>query len=187
MQTQRPKVYLALVGCAVGALLLDRLVLTESATLPSVAVGDPGSDQGGGVGNSPGVEKLLASIPEIPFPRNLPPLSAFSSIPDLFADPSTRLRGESYGEAAENGLQRGGTGGLPERASTNQFQRRYQLDGVMVYQRLKIAIIDGRPVRPGDTIDGCTLSDVSGLEARFECHDGVVALKIANSDTRAPD
>lgn len=57
------------------------------------------------------------------------------------------------------------------------FQAGHELGGVLDHERLKIAIIDGRWLRIGDKVDGCTLTRISGDTVCFECYDGEAVLK----------
>ena len=60
------------------------------------------------------------------------------------------------------------------------------LDGVLIQQRLRMAVLEGRPVRIGDTVDGCVLKKIAGYRAEFECHDGPAVLKVRDIDTYRP-
>lgn len=181
MGQSRRKLYLVLLAVSALGLVIDRFVLTGSATAPTEAsaatvVRPPvGRDA---VTSNAGPS---ASIPEIPFPTGLVAAEALLTIPDVFAPPSVRFRGKSGAGPPYNAGMGSGGRGPSERLSGAAFESRHTLDGVLVYQRLKIAVLDGRTVRIGDTIDGCTLKDVSGYRARFECHDGPAVLKVRDT------
>ena len=178
MQSRRNKAYFALLGLAATALVVDRVVMTESATSPSAALAELAAGTGDRLPSDK--ERALAEIPEIPFPHALTTLDVQSPTPDLFAPPDVRRRYGAGGElSGDSKLARVGPR-YPERLSVRQFRRRYPLEGVMVHQRLKMAVLRGQPVKPGDSIGGCTLTDVSGLEARFTCYDGVAVLIVVD-------
>ncbi len=178
MQLRRKKIYLALLAVGGAALLIDRLVLTGSATAPSAALAQARSGDTANARGSPGKGSHASSIPEIPFPRDMAAFDPQSFLPDLFAPPGSRLRGDSRSPTADNGYS-GRSSGRGELASSATFSIRHRLDGVLEHPRLKIAVIDGRPVRPGEEIDGCTLESVSGNEASLRCHDDSVVLKVS--------
>lgn len=186
MDQGRRKLYLVLLGLAALGLVVDRFVLTQSATRPASAAaagaGLPSSAAGSANKNVSG----STSIPEIPFPKGLQTANSGSPILDLFARPEVRLRTKMGAGLSHNtDSQRRGAGST-SRASGSLFKSRHSLDGVLVQQRLKIAVLDGRPVRIGDKVDGCTLKEVSGYEARFECEDGPVALRLKDFSERSP-
>lgn len=191
MDQRRRKLYLALLGLAAAGLVIDRFVLTQSATAPASA-GIPASPhattgiqaENAGKTGLPGGPST--SIPEIPFPRGLQTAKDKRPILDLFAPPHVRLQNKSSAGLSHNrGPIRSGAG-LPERLSGAMFERRHTLEGVLVQQRLKLAVLNGRSMRIGDSIDGCKLTEVSGYEARFECDDGPVVLKLKGVGTRSP-
>ncbi len=187
MNQSRRKSYLVLLAVAALGLVIDRFVFTGSATAPAEAsaatVARPSVGRGAATGNA----RPSASIPEIPFPTGLVAAEALSTVPDVFAPPSVRLRGESGAGPPYNAGMGNGGRGPSERLSGAAFESRHTLVGVLVHQRrqvglpMKMAVLDGRPVRIGDVIDGCTLKDVSGYRARFECHDGPAVLIVKDT------
>lgn len=181
MDQSRRKLYLVLLAVSALGLAIDRFVLTGSATAPTEASAATVARPSVGRGAATEIAGVSASIPEIPFPTGLVAAEALSTIPDVFAPPSVRLRGKSgAGPPYNAGIGNGGRG-RSERLSAAAFESRHTLDGVLVYQRLKMAVLGGRPVRIGDTIAGCTLEDVSGYRARFECHDGPAVLIVKDT------
>ena len=191
-QSRRKKTYLVLLAVSALGLVIDRFVLTGSATAPAQASADTGVQPRDGR-HIPTIDAgPSASIPEIPFPTGLVAAESLSTIPDVFAPPSARLRGElDAGRTHNAAIDRSGRGSS-QRLSGAAFENRHTLVGVLVHQRrqiglpMKMAVLDGRPVRIGDVIDGCTLKDVSGYRARFECHDGPAVLKVRDTGTRMP-
>ena len=64
-----------------------------------------------------------------------------------------------------------------------EFIRRHELGGILFHEDLKIAVLDGRWMRIGELIDGCTLKKISGNTARFECYDGKAELAFGREST----
>ena len=192
MDHSRRKIYLVVLAVSALGLVIDRFVFTRGATAPAEAsaatVARPRDGRGAATDNA----GPSASIPEIPFPTGLVAAAALSTIPDVFAPPSVRLRGRSDAGQPYNAAMGNGGRGPSQRSSGAAFESRHTLVGVLIYQRrqvglpMKMAVLDGRPVRIGDTIDGCTLQDVSGYRARFECYDGPAVLKVKDTGTRVP-
>ena len=178
MSSRRNKAYFSLLGLGAAALVVDRVFLTESAMSPSVASAQMAA--GAGDRRSPDKDPALAEIPEIPFPHALTTLDEQSPIPDLFAPPDVRRRSSADGGRSGAKYLARGEPLNPERLSAGQFRQRYKLEGVMVHQRLKMAVLRGQPVKPGEAIAGCTLTDVSGFEARFNCYDGEAVLIVVD-------
>ena len=186
MDKSRRKSYLVLLAVAALGLVIDRFVFTRGATTPPKASAATVARSPVGRGTATGSAAPSASIPEIPFPTGLVAAEALATIPDVFAPPSVRMRGGSgAGPPYNTGIDNNGRG-PSQRLSGAAFENRHTLDGVLSHQRLRIAVLDGRPVRIGDTIDGCTLKDVSGYRARFECHDGPAVLRVKDTGTRVP-
>ena len=186
MDKSRRKSYLVLLAVAALGLVIDRFVFTRGATAPDKASAAIVARSPVGRGTATRIAGPSASIPEIPFPTGLVTAEALATIPDVFAPPSVRMRGGSgAGPPYTTGM--GHSGREPsQRLSGAAFENRHSLDGVLSHERLKMAVSDGRPVRMGDTIDGCTLKNVSGYRARFECYDGPAVLVVKDTGTRGP-
>ncbi|UCC30297.1 MAG: hypothetical protein JSU86_19115 [Phycisphaerales bacterium] len=178
--------YLAVVILGLAALAVDRCVLSGGTGEPMVAVAIEQSRRAMTMLVSPSDAAPTLSIPELPFPRGLDKWNSQSSIRDLFAPPVAVLRAESQGTKADKDRPGTDRPQHPEQASSDVFLTQHRLNGVMVDERLKIAIVDGTWIRIGQTVDGCTLTDVSGNEARFECHDREAVLKVVQTETSRP-
>jgi len=152
------------------ALLVDRCVLSESVTAPpdAAAVERPTVRP---VRPDP-PNPAAVSIPELPFPRNLPRFDARADIRDLFSASSADLAGST----ADKGRRRSPRDADPTWSDSATFVSRHHLQGAMLQDRLKIAIVDGVWVRIGESIDGCELTDVAGNKVRFACYDGPAEL-----------
>lgn len=175
--------YLAVVILGLAAIAVDRCVLSGGTGEPMVAVA---LEQGRrAMTTSPPFSDAAPtlSIPELPFPRGLGMSDAQPLVRDLFAPPAAVLGADSQGAKADKDRPGTGRAQRPEQASSDVFLTRHRLNGVLVDERLKIAIVDGAWTRIGQTIYGCTLKGVSGNEARFECCDGEAVLKVVKTDT----
>lgn len=186
MGHSRRKTYLVLLAVSALGLAIDRFVLTKSTTAPAKASAAPGVPARGARPVPTTDTAASTSIPEIPFPPGLKTADEHLPIPDLFAPPNLRQRGESGGGQPHNARTGSGAGGPSEPLPSAAFEKHHTLDGVLIQQRLRMAVLGGRPVRIGDTIDGCTLEDVSGYRARFECRDGPAVLIVKDTGTRIP-
>ena len=185
MDQSRRKLYLMLLGLAAVGLVIDRFVLTESATVPSVASAEMPTPSLVATGITDETASLSMSIPEIPFPLGLQTAENSDPILDLFAHPAVRYRAKMSTGLSYNKDSGRGTAESSSRLTGSLFKSRHSLNGVLVQERLKIAVLDGRPVRIGDSIDGCRLEEVSGYEARFKCEDGLAVLKLKDAGARS--
>ena len=160
--------------CALG-LLFDRLVLRRSATEPSAAhagVEPPRPRRAGADLDPPDRQE---PIPELPFPRGLEPIESVAGIRDPFAPPDNG-----------DGLSPGGRRRQPQRSARESFVAAHRLEAVMEDDGLSVAIVSGRWLRTGQSLDGCRLAAIDGIRVAFECVDGVAVLELASSDVRGP-
>ena len=173
--TQKKRVYLGLMlSCAV-ALIVDRVVIRDSVTGPAVVAA---ASQVSALPESP---TPSLSIPELPFPPGIEPLEATSEIRDLFAPPPIRRPNEM--DAASDKEVPSTAGRSPTgQASRDVFATAHVLNAVMVNERLRIAIVDGQWRRIGESVDGCTLTEIAGGEVRFECYDGIASLRLRSDE-----
>ncbi len=178
MPQKKTKIYVAVMLLGGAALLVDRCFLSESVTEPGPAYAmptkrTPARDTTQTPVAAPGGPADL-SVPELPFPRNLPKWDTGAPIRDLFS-PMTNA-------AADNALS-SGRDGNPGPGTCAAFARGRSLDAVFVQgtaegTSLKIAVVDGRWVRIGQALDGCTLIEADGTKVRFRCRDGEVSLSV---------
>ena len=171
MLDQKKRVYLGLMLLCAIALIVDRVVLSDSVTGPAVVAA---------AGQAPALPASPTpplSIPELPFPPGIEPLDPTSEIRDLFAPPLTR-RQNGMDAASDNEVS--STAGQSPAGQSNRdlFATTHVLNAIMVNERLRIAIIDGQWRRIGESVDGCTLTDITGGEVRFECYDGTASLRL---------
>ena len=160
------------------ALAADRLVLQDPTTGPDVAVA---GDHVVRPASKPSVDNTVtltsAPIPELPFPTGLESFALSSTdetIRDLFSAPGARGAGDPTGTSVSRSPSTGGE----NRLSGSVFRIRHRLGGVVIHQRLRIAVVDDLWIKKGQFLDGCELVDIAGNEARFECHDETVVLEV---------
>jgi hypothetical protein len=175
MSTRKQRAYLAAIGMGVAALAVDKLVLEHPAAAPAEAAANVDA---AGPRRPVHAATIVAGgeIPELPFPRNLPAYDGSTLARDPFL-PS--------GLAADPGGELPSDNGQPadpktERLGRVAFSLRYRLNGVLVHQSLRIAIVEGRWLRIGETLSGCRLVLIGENEARFECFDGEAVLTVIN-------
>lgn len=176
MSGRKKRIYLGLMALGAAALLVDRFVLSDGVTRPdSVLAGDR-------LASSPPIVPLAEDaavalpIPKIPFPRGLAPFDPDRAVRDVFLPPA--FVGERRDSGDGNMAAGDGSRARPGTTGTAMFITRHKLDGVLIDQGLKIAIVDGLWIRLGELLDGCKLTDISGQEARFECRDAQAVLAI---------
>ncbi len=177
MTVRRRGTYLTLLAIGAMALAVDRWILSDGATGPAVATALNPSDTNESP-SAPGptsTSKLM--IPELPFPHGLETVDAGGTVRDLFAPPLFLGGENSSGSAADkDSTARDGRNASASTSAT--FMAHHRLEGVLVHERLRIAIVDGIWVRVGQTIDGCRLTVLSGNEARFTCDDNEATLHV---------
>ncbi len=182
MSGRRRVVCLAVVSCGGLALAIDRCVLTDGVTQPVVALGDEGGDPRVRPDVAPPGEAHALSIPEVPFPRGLSASdNRLATMRDLFAPPREVLERLARKDGTDKDDPAAGSSEGAGRPNSATFVTQNRLDGVLLYQRLEIAIVNGLWVRIGQSVEGCTLAAISGKEARFECYDGEAVLTVNNS------
>lgn len=179
--TPRPirKMYIVVTVLGGAALMVDRCILTPSATMPASVKADAGRGSGTR-GQGPAVPptpdprspaESLATL-ELPFPRGIPAWNPQSSIRDLFAPFSD----EDAPDKRSPRLARGADAGHGTCAA---FESQRRLDAVLVQESLKIAILDGAWVRIGESLGGCVLTEIVGNKVRFRCRDGDTILALS--------
>lgn len=180
MSRKRKRGYFAVMITGAVALVVNQCIPSEGTLDPVTAVARAPADPltPAHLGETP-----PSSIPELPFPRDIEPYDADSPIPDLFTPPESVVARGAAGEATPDGGQRTSVVG----ATRATFRLEHRLTGVLIDERLRIAIVDGMWVRVGQSLDGCVLSAVSGNEARFACHDGESVLEITDGSAGMRD
>lgn len=172
-------IYLGLIALGLLALWLDRSYFGVTAPSKSTALEADRSING--AQEKPGFLRQpaprigqrgtgAAGVPELRFPRNLPPFAPDIEIRDIFARADVA---KNYKKGKRVGPEKSGDEEEPEGAvGREQFVAKHTLGAVMVMDGLKIAVLDGRWLRVGDIVDTCRLVQIGGDAAVFECHDG---------------
>lgn len=182
MSRHRKATYLAVMALGGAILAVDRFVLSDGTTQPAVALA--GNPLAATASSSPAQTPAGMPIPELPFPRGLEPFDPDAPMRDLFEPPASALDGDPSADKDRLLL---GLNERPERMNSAMFVARHRLGGVLVHERLRIAVVDGVWLRTGQAVDGCTLADISGDEVRFECLDGEAVLKMTDTRTLIRD
>lgn len=170
MDSRKKKRSLLVMGLCGAALIVDRLLPTNSSTVPVAARAAPTRP----VVNT--AAEALPLIPILPFPRSLRTWDRSFDIRDVFLPPQVESNATGDGQSLDKTL--GGETSYKADAETNRqsFASQHALHAVMVNGSLRIAIVDGTWVREGESLDGCKLERISNNQALFSCYDGNVTL-----------
>ncbi|MCH8966400.1 MAG: hypothetical protein IID43_01860 [Planctomycetes bacterium] len=170
MSHKRKRLYIALMVLAAAGFGVDRFVFSRSSTAPSVAMASSGVAAASVFPNISGNTDAALAIPELPFPRAVEGYSFGDDIQDIFTPPGWEPNGSTKSGNRFRAARDSGPSGRAE------FMRSHELGGILFHDNLKIAVLDGRWMRVGEMIDGCTLKNVSGSQVLFECYDGKAEL-----------
>jgi hypothetical protein len=188
----KTKIYLSLIGVGLLALAVDRCYFGASAPA-STKAGQPdaGDDESPADVNSAPRPKFVPksagptklTVPELHFPRNLPTYDPAHDLRDVFVRMDMEGSVSNIDPAGNGKTSKDSTVGPIGR---DAFRASHRVDAVMVQESLKIAVVDGRWVRVGDTVDGCKLTRIEGDSVYFECHDGGTAISPTSKRTYSP-
>lgn len=187
MSRKRKRSYFAVMIAGGLALIVDRCIPSDGPLEPATAGALTPAHSPTPASAPPAGPPPTSSIPELPFPRGIEPYDTDSPIPDLFTPPESVMARNAADGAAREATQDGEQNTSATGAARATFRLTHRLTGVLIDERLRIAVVDGAWVRVGQSLDGCVLSAVSGNEARFECYDGESVLKITPSGAGARD
>ena len=175
---RRRGAYLALLAVGTAALVADRWLFSDkgAVTEPALALGqvEPQAARPALNGDSP----PAPSIPELPFPHDLPAPDGEETVRDLFAPPNrvlARKQSDPLGPQPASD-KKTGEGELVDR---DTFVTGHRLHGILADKGLKIAVVDGAWVQVGEPFGGCMLMEVEGNKVRFQCHDGEAELSVS--------
>ncbi|MBI1826230.1 MAG: hypothetical protein HY287_00360 [Planctomycetes bacterium] len=185
MTAKRRNTYFVLMGCGAAALLVDRVFLSGSESTPAKAVA--GEGQSNRPSTKPhhlvsasaklaasGATAAVASIPELPFPRNLPAFDVASPIRDIFSPNTLEEHGNAAVSSAPRGNDRSGAGTTPA-----QFASKHRLHAVLLHDEMKVAIVDGASLQEEDELDGCRVVRISATFVEFSCKSGSSVLNLS--------
>jgi len=172
MNRTKKKVYGTVLGVAVVAVLVDRLLIGDPVPASAVAI----QSQGGGAG-APAERARPSKSLEMPesFPKDLPPVNwarpgriPFALPDSIAARRFQRLSGQV--QAPGRPARRPG-----EPLTVARFLAAHRLNGIFVGASAR-AIVDGHTVEVGKKLDASVLLRVHGNRAYFKCQDGVAVL-----------
>jgi hypothetical protein len=178
--TQRKRrTYVLVIVLGIGALAIDRLVLRPGAAPADARAQDAGIPASTTAVNSSSTGTL--TIPELPFPRDLPPLGSAEPFRDLFS------RNAAQRHAADEGTENNSpAANLLGPSDSASFLAPYRLEAVMAGAGLEIAVVNGVWLRVGESIGECKLVSIKGTQAHFECRNDEAVLDLRDSAARQP-
>jgi len=176
MNVTKNKIYLMVLGLAGLALLVDRVFLSgDDGTPQSASAGDLALPRANSL--APAEEHAEAApIPELPFPRAVERFAGKATTRDVFAPPALPGRAEAE-DAPENQAEHARHPASADAVGRAAFADRYRVTAIVHDEGLKIAVIDGRWLRLGATLDGCELIRIERRSAHFKCYDGEAILE----------
>ena len=180
MSPKRRRLYVGLTIAGAGALFVDRALLSSSATAPASA-GAAIVSQSRATGAKQDEASLDRAIPDLPFPRQIEPFDPRAGLRDLFMPPMA-TDNVSNNEGSDNGQQKIASLLQPGSLGYREFLAGHTLEAVFVDGGLRMAIVDGRWLQVGAKLSGCRIEDISGVEVRFVCDDGVATLSIVRRE-----
>jgi len=176
MITGRKRIYLLIMVLAGVGLAVDRFILSEPLSGPVEAVAAmPRVESSSIVSRETGVP-IDSSIPELPFPEKLQSFAPKQILRDVFSPPGEQKQVVETGEPSRIGEGSTRAGDDAQRANASTFASHHAISGVLTKGDTRIAIVDGKWLRVGDRLNGCTLTDIIGNSARFSCSDGDATL-----------
>ncbi len=188
-QRRKNQLFLSVLGIGGAALLVDRFFVGSPLAAPAALQAGESASETPPLPGSPAAPAtriaatadgagLALSIPELPFPRELPRLPEGTRLRDVFSRPkSGPRRSDADGETHDGQLDE------EPRDRVKDFPQRHRLDGVFLDEGLKIAVVDGAWVAIGDKVDGCDLASIDGNQATFRCGDRETSLRMEPAPT----
>ncbi len=184
MNDKRKKTYAVVVAVGLLALLADRLFFAEPVPASAgTAASEPRPGRTG---------RRAAADPDVPgsspravvttasFPRNLPQTLAEAPLRDAFS--LTPAVVEALGGAGAN-AEATASDADPQEAeppvmTAARFAREHRLSVVLAGDGVSMAVVNDEWMRVGQSLDECTLVEISGRSATFECRDGLARLSV---------
>jgi len=165
-------VYIAITLLALGALFVDRFLFGGSTAPAEVAAQDTVQEITARV---QALSPTGLSIPELPFPRNLTALSDAATVRDLFAPPGPEPASKRGAAAHRQDAAK---------ADAETFTSRNRLEAVLSDRETPMAVVNGKWIRVGQSVDGCTLTRVEGTRAYFQCVEEAIVWDLAKIGDR---
>ena len=188
MTSNKKKVYAGLVIVGFVALVGDRLLTSTTTPAPAAAANGgpvtPPVTRGGSDGGSNTPGGPAGSVTAAAFPRKLPAATptpdANAALRDAFGlTPAAHLA--LRGPAADPAANKDGThpaDALQHGMTAAQFTDSHRLTAVMQGPEIAIAVVDDQWIQLGQSIDGCTLVEITGRNASFRCGDALAELSV---------
>ena len=178
----KKKTYGAILLVGLAALLVDKVFLAAptpaaAALAPGAATRGAAREHAAGFGAPVQTTAVTASaFPQSPPHPRVPGLArdAFTLTPDAH---QAILGGAANEEPAAG--DSAGADAAPKVSSAAWFKANHKLDAVMTGSGTELAVVDGRKLQVGDSVDGCVLRKIIGQQAIFLCTDGPVVLRVA--------
>ena len=175
MTSAKKTTYGIVIGLGLCGFLADRLLSSGAPATPAPAAAAetrlPPAPDGSPQGDLAG----LSAIAVMPFPKGFPPLADPAASRDPFEVSAAVLEKLMPPAPAAEGSA-GAEADVPSLAEA--FQANHRLSAVLRVGASRIAVLDGKAMMEGQTLDGCELSHIAAREARFECADGEVTLTL---------
>lgn len=182
MTKRRRTIYMGVMIVGGLALAVDRCVLSDGAITPAQAIAIetvPVSARP----SAPITPPASSTVPVVPFPSEIAAFDPEIPLRDLFSPPAW-VRDASATHTASDKRSANVSGPV----TNERFTSTHRLIGVLLYDGLEIAIVDGLWLHIGEHVDGCTLQCVEGNQARFRCGEEEEAvLRVTDNTTLTTD
>ncbi len=180
MSKSRKKLALGVVVLGAGAMIADRAMFGVAEPAPAAAAPAPaGRAASAKAATRPAAAEESLAIPELVFPKQIPRVESLEDIRDWFAPPAT------VAEAEENEADTPSTTAAPPAPASAEtpFEQRYRLDAVVIIGSTRMAVVEGRWLRIGDTLGGekARLVEVHDQAAVFEIRGEKKSLRVFQS------
>ncbi len=185
MNDRKKRLYAIILGGALTALATDKLMFGGKTTGPDEAAASERRARPAALSGVSGTATFAmaaggTAIPELPFPRALPPYDPGIDRRDLFEMPAP-IYERLWGKGTGGGRGPRGMRAEPELTGLERFNNaKHRLLAVLTYEGRAVAVVDDSRLREGDTLDECRLItiDPAAGRAEFACQDGNVALLV---------
>jgi hypothetical protein len=185
---QKKKVYAALVVIGLVALVGDRLLNSEPSPAAALAGPRPRSAVGGDdQAATDSGDRADGSVMAAAFPRALPESTSGVRVRDAFALTQVATKALQGPQATIGATKDGIVSQRPaeQRMTAARFAENHRLSAVMHGGETNqsgsitdVAVVDGQWLQLGQVLDECTLIEITGRSAVFECPDGLARLGV---------
>jgi hypothetical protein len=163
------------IGIGLMAVVIDRL---SGGGGPDPASAEPPNVDAASAMTEVAPAAIKILVQPAPFPDNFPTVDRPGPVRDLFAmTPAVRsLLAPDEDVASADKEPQGDDQKRPP--TVEAFLADHDLSAVFVHGKARVAIVNGRMIQPGQTVEGCALREIIGQTVRFECRDGVAELRV---------